>query len=106
NFMVLNTTARHNPLYYGLAYGTGEFSFQGPTDNMDIKIQARTNEGTIINIPLNAAGTITDRDFITFVAKDSSIVAPRNNSFQGLTMAMDLSVNPDAKINIFTDLGK
>jgi len=106
NFMVLNTTARHNPLYYGLAYGTGSFSFRGPTDDMDIKIQARTNEGTIINIPLNAAGTITDRDFITFVTKDSSVVAPKTNYFQGLTMVMDLSVNPDAKINIFTDLGK
>jgi len=106
NFMVLNTTARDNPLYYGLAYGTGNFSFQGPTDNMNINIQARTNEGTTINIPLNAAGTITDRDFITFVAKDSSIVPPKTSYFQGLTMTMDLSVNPDAKINIFTDLGK
>ena len=106
NFMVLNTTARDNPLYYGLAYGTGNFSFQGPTDNMDIKIQARTNEGTIINIPLNAAGTIIDRDFITFVSKDSSIVPAKTNYFQGLTMTMDLSVNSDAKINIFTDLGQ
>src|SRR5690606_985963 len=41
NFMVLNTTARDNPLYYGLAYGTGNFSFHGPVDNMNIKIQAR-----------------------------------------------------------------
>lgn len=106
NFMVLNTSARDNPLYYGLAYGTGDFSFQGPTDNMNIRIQARTNAGTTINIPLNAAGTITEQDFITFVTTDSTAAAPKTNYFQGLTMTMDLSVNPDAKINIFTDLGK
>jgi len=106
NFMVLNTTAKDNPLYYGIAYGTGSFRFHGPTNDMDINIEARTNEGTIINIPLNAAGTITDQDFITFVGKDST-VAPRNtNYFQGMTMAMDLSVSPDAEINIYTDLGK
>ncbi len=105
-FMVLNTTAKDNPLYYGLAYGTGSFSFQGPTDNMNIRIEAQTNSGTVINIPLNAAGTITDRDFITFVVKDSSLVVPKKNSFQGLTMTMDLTVDPEAEINIFTDLGK
>src|SRR5690606_15137793 len=69
-------------------------------------IQARTNEGTVINIPLNAAGTVTDRDFITFVAKDSTQVTPKVNYFQGLTMTMDLTVNPTAEVNIFTDLGK
>src|SRR5690606_38402189 len=106
NFMVLNTTARDNPLYYGLAYGTGDFSFHGPTDNMNINIQARTNDGTTINIPLNAAGVVSDRDFITFVAADSSLTEQKQNSFQGLTMTMDLSVSPDAEINLFTDLGK
>src|SRR5690606_28878079 len=106
NFMVLNTTAKDNPLYYGLAYGTGSFSFQGPTNNMNIRIDAQTNSGTVINIPLNAAGTITDRDFITFIVKDSSLAVPRKNYFQGLTMTMDLTVDPDAEINIFTDLGK
>ncbi|HUH20139.1 translocation/assembly module TamB domain-containing protein [Albibacterium sp.] len=106
NFMVLNTTAKDNPLYYGLAYGTGSFSFQGPTNNMNIRIDAQTNSGTVINIPLNAAGTITDRDFITFIVKDSSLGVPRKNYFQGLTMTMDLTVDPDAEINIFTDLGK
>ncbi len=106
NFMVLNTTAKDNPLYYGIAYGTGSFRFHGPTDDMDITIEARTNEGTVINIPLNAAGTITDQDFITFVSKDSTAAPRKTNYFQGMTMAMDLSVSPDAEINIYTDLGK
>src|SRR5690606_23981877 len=36
NFLVLNTTFRDNPLYYGTAYGTGKFSFNGPTNAMQM----------------------------------------------------------------------
>lgn len=105
NFMALNTTAKDNPLYYGVAYGTGSFKFNGPTDNMNIQITASTNRGTVINIPLNAAGEITDQDFITFVSADST-VTPKTNYFEGLTMTMDLTVDPESEVNIFTDLGK
>ncbi len=105
NFMVLNTTAKDNPLYYGLAYGTGTFKFNGPTDDMDIQIVANTDPGTVINIPLNAAGEITDQDFITFISADST-AAPKTNYFEGLTMTMDLTVDPESEVNIFTDLGK
>lgn len=105
NFMVLNTTAKDNPLYYGIAYGTGSFRFNGPTDDMDIQIVASTNRGTVINIPLNAPGEITDQDFITFVSADST-VTPKTNYFEGLTMTMDLTVDPESEVNIFTDLGK
>lgn len=105
NFMALNTTAKDNPLYYGVAYGTGSFRFNGPTDDIDIQIVAATNRGTVINIPLNAAGEITEQDFITFVNADST-ATPKPNSFEGLTMTMDLSVDPESEVNIFTDLGK
>src|SRR5690606_14905237 len=53
NFLVLNTSAKDNPMYYGIAYGTGTFSFHGPTDNMNIAINASTDEGTVFNLPLN-----------------------------------------------------
>src|SRR5690606_21064612 len=68
-------------------------------------IVANTDEGTVINIPLNAAGEITDQDFITFISADST-AAPKTNYFEGLTMTMDLTVDPESEVNIFTDLGK
>lgn len=106
NFMVLNTTAKDNPVYYGTAFGSGVFAFNGPTNDIDIRIAATTSEGTVFNIPLNSVGTLTDQDFITFVSKDTAQVEVRPHAFQGLTMTLDLNVTNEARANIYTDLGR
>ncbi len=106
NFMALNTTSKDNPLYYGLAYGTGVFRFNGPTNNMKINIDASTEEGTVFNIPLNSSETVGENDFITFVAKDSALTVKKPTSFNGLTMNFDLRVDEKTEVNIITDLGK
>lgn len=106
NFMALNTTAKDNPIYYGVAYGTGNFSFNGPTNDMRIIIDAKTEAGTVFNIPLNASATVSQTDFITFVAKDSSLNKPKETSFKGLTMNFELQIDENTEVNIFTDLGK
>src|SRR5690606_4481600 len=107
NFMALNTTARDNSDYYGTAYATGTFIFRGPTDNMDINIDAKTEAGTVFNIPLNSSEMVSDNQFISFVSKDSSDAPPkRQNVFKGLTMNFDLVVDQNSEVNIFTDLGR
>lgn len=106
NFMALNTTSKDNPLYYGVAYSTGVFSFNGPTNNMSIQIDAKTEAGTVFNIPLNSSATVGSTDFITFVAKDSSLNKPRETSFNGLTMNFQLEVDEASEVNIFTELGR
>ncbi len=106
NFMALNTTSKDNPLYYGVAYSTGVFSFNGPTDNMNIQIDAKTESGTVFNIPLNSSATVSSTDFITFVAKDSSLNKPKETSFNGLTMNFALEVDEASEVNIFTELGR
>ncbi len=106
NFMALNTTSKDNPLYYGVAYGTGVFTFKGPTNDMRIDIDAKTEAGTVFNIPLNSSATVSKNDFITFVARDSSLNKPKETSFKGLTMAFALQVDEASEVNIFTELGK
>ncbi|MEJ7778509.1 MAG: translocation/assembly module TamB domain-containing protein [Daejeonella sp.] len=106
NFMALNTTARDNPLYYGVAFGTGVFSFNGPTNDMSIQIDAKTEAGTVFNIPLNSSATVSKTDFITFVARDSSLNKPKETSFKGLTMNFELEVDENSEVNIFTEVGK
>ncbi len=107
DFLVLNTTFKHNPLYYGTAYGTGKFMFNGPTNAMRIGIQARTNANTRFHIPLNAVGTMTDNDFIRFVSHDTLATRhPSARLFNGLSMTMDLQVTPEAETSLYTDLGE
>ena len=106
NFMSLNTTAKDNPLYFGRAYATGDFSFKGPTDNMDIAINAKTERGTIFNLPLNSSETVSDKDFIAFISKDTTQTIKRANNFNGLTMNLKLRLDPNSLANIYTVLGK
>lgn len=106
NFMALNTTAKDNSVYYGKAYASGNFSFSGPTDNMVINIDAKTEKGTIFNLPLNSSETVSDKDFITFVSKDTTQIVKRKTSFNGLKMNFKLRVDPNSTANIYTVLGK
>lgn len=106
NFMALNTTSRDNSTYYGTAYGTGVFTFKGPTDDMLIDINAKTEAGTVFNIPLNSASKVGDNEFITFVAKDSTLTRKQLPAFNGVSMSFKLDVDEGSEVNIFTDLGK
>ncbi len=105
NFMALNTTEKDNPVYYGQAYGTGTFIFKGPTNRMYIDIDAKTEKGTVFNLPLNSSETVSSKDFITFVSKDTTKIIKKQNSFDGLTMNLKLDVDPNSVANIFTSLG-
>jgi hypothetical protein len=107
NFMALNTTFKDNRVYYGIAYGTGRFSFSGPTDNMNIDIKAKTEAGTVFNIPLNTSSVAEDYDFIRFVShKDTSKAVNRVRAFNGITLNFDLSVDEKTLVKITTDYGK
>lgn len=105
NFMALNTTAKDNDLYYGKAFSSGVFRFNGPTDALNIKIKAKTEAGTIFTIPLNGASTVGSNDFIVYLAKDSTQNKNVENFFKGLTMEFDLSVDENSQANILTEVG-
>lgn len=104
--LALNTTSKDNAIYFGKAYGTGKFSFRGPTNDMFIDIDAKTEKGTVFSLPLNSSETVTDKDFITFVSKDTTKVIKKQSSFEGLSMNFKLSVDPNTTVNIYTVLGK
>lgn len=106
NFMALNTTSKDNSVYFGKAYATGNFEFRGPTNKMRIDIDAKTEKGTLFNLPLNSSETVSDKDFITFVSKDTTKVVKKQGNFDGLTMNFKLRVDPNSTANIYTVLGK
>jgi hypothetical protein len=104
--LALNTTFKDNRLYYGTAYGTGTFNFNGPVDNMRINIKAKTDAGTIFNIPLNTSSTASDYDFIRYVnPHDTTRTVKHVNSFKGVTLNFDLSADEKSTVKIYTDYG-
>ncbi len=106
NLLALNTAFKDNRLYYGTAFATGKFSFQGPTDNMRIDIKAKTEEGTIFNIPLNSSSTASTYDFITYISRDSSKNVKKERSFNGVTLNFDLTIDERTLVKITTDYGQ
>ncbi|MBS1528383.1 MAG: translocation/assembly module TamB domain-containing protein, partial [Bacteroidetes bacterium] len=105
--LALNTTFKDNHLYFGTAYATGRFTFSGPTDQMNIDIKARTDAGTIFNIPLNTSSVAENYDFIKFVSHtDTMKMVQHPKAFYGITLNFDLSVDEKTTVKITTDYGK
>src|SRR5690606_34719146 len=83
------------------------FRLNGYTSAIDITIDARSESNTVITIPFNSAMTISDSDFIYFVSQDSieNEKHERRSLFKGLTMNMNITITPDAEVNLPTSLG-
>jgi hypothetical protein len=74
---------------------------------MSIDIKAKTEAGTVFNIPLNTSSVAEDYDFIKFVShKDTSKVDNKVRAFNGITLNFDLTVDEKTIVKITTNYGK
>jgi hypothetical protein len=104
NLRALNTSARDNEMFYGTASATGKVAITGPFDDIMMTINARTNEGTRMIIPINTGLSVSENDFIIFINEaDTSQKKTENYNVntKGFTMNMQLDVTPDAEIEIY-----
>jgi len=108
NFLVLNTTAKDNNLFYGTGIASGNIRFYGPTKNMVITANATTEKGTRIFIPIGNTGNIEKEEFINFVdLKDSTSrieLLEQKVDLRGLNLDFDLNITPDAYCEIIFDI--
>nr|WP_313809970.1 translocation/assembly module TamB domain-containing protein [Allomuricauda sp.] len=105
-FMILNTGFEEEALYYGTGFINGTGSIYGPTDALTIAVDATTARGTSLKIPLSDVTTVGDYSFINFIEKGSSEAFKEErvlDDYQGLEMAFDLAVTPDAEVEIVVD---
>ncbi|TAI48540.1 translocation/assembly module TamB [Flagellimonas allohymeniacidonis] len=105
-FMILNTGFNEEALYYGTGFINGTGSIFGPTDALNITVDASTAEGTSLKIPLSDVTSVGDYSFINFVEKEGVETFREERvlqDYQGLEMAFDLVVTPDAEVEIVVD---
>ncbi len=105
-FMILNTEFNEESLYYGTGFIDGTGSIYGPTDALTISVDATTARGTSLKIPLSDVTSVGDYSFINFIEKgeSESFTAERVlQDYQGLEMAFDLAVTPEAEVEIVVD---
>ena len=94
----------YDEMYYGTAVGTGKVKIFGPASNLNFSVNARSEPGTKIFIPLNNPGTVSDNDFISFVNKSDSTQLLNNQgqaTYSGVSMNVDVDVTNSAAIQLF-----
>jgi hypothetical protein len=105
NLLVLNTEPNFSDPYFGTGRLTGNATFRGPIDLVDIGIRATTERGTRFSIPLDADASRSSNDFIVFVNKDEPEVVVEERKFEvsGVNFLMNLTATPDAEFSIIFD---
>ncbi len=106
--LVLDTNDSDDAAYYGIAFIDGNASISGPTDGLFIKMEAKSEKGSALKIPINQAESVGDNSLIHFISEKEKnnikkgIVdnAPR---YKGLELEFDLDITPDAEVEVILD---
>lgn len=106
--LVLDTEASETALYYGTAFIQGTASISGPTDELEINVDATTEKGTEFKIPLNDTQTIGDNSYIYFLSPEEKVAKLKGEDIfieevKGLEINFDLNVTNDALVEIMVD---
>lgn len=101
-FLVLNTTKQSNELYYGTAYASGDASFNGPFDKLDIKINAKTEAGTKFYLPISEGDASGLPSYVHFKTAKKKIQR-QEDEFPINSLVMDVEATNDAKVEIIFD---
>jgi autotransporter translocation and assembly factor TamB len=106
--LVLNTKDSEESLYYGTAFMSGKASIYGPTDELVIKVDGSTAQGTVFKIPLNDVESFGDNSYIHFLTPEEKKARLNGEDLvetevKGLKLKFDLNVDQNADIEIVID---
>ena len=109
-FMVLNTDRKLNNLYYGTAFSTGRLTCTGTPEDLAIRIDAKTDPGTRLFLPLDNQTELARSSFIKFISYGPTgdtvrtgrpdSLATAGPDLSGLRLTMNLDVTPDAQLEV------
>ena len=104
-FLVLNTIDHEDAAYYGTAFIDGSASIVGPTSGLVINVNAKSEKGTDIKIPINNAQSISDNEYIHFITEKekNNVGNPTEfgrQKYSGLELNFDLDIYENANIEV------
>jgi len=106
DMMCLNTTETMNNLFYGNAFASGQMRFHGDLDHIQLDIVAKSEAGTLINIPLSGPEEITESGMVRFVkreARKESVQDAYKVDLSGIAMNLELEITPAAEVKMIFD---
>ncbi|MCS6991782.1 MAG: translocation/assembly module TamB domain-containing protein [Chitinophagales bacterium] len=104
-FLLLQTTAADDSLFYGTAVASGMLTFRGPATAPEIVADMRTERGTRISIPIYSSSSVATHSFVEFRnPKAPRTTLPASSApIQSLSMAFNVEVTPDAQFRLIFD---
>ena len=106
-FLCLNTKAKDNEQYYGTAYADGLITFKGLLSQLQMYVNARSEKGTVLYVPINYDTDVSTDNFYTFINKEEKKEGEGEEgglSFSGMRMDFDFEMTPDAEIQFIFDM--
>src|SRR5690606_19680488 len=102
NLLVMNTTSKHNDLFYGRVFRQGAFSLFGPPETLDISATAIIHEGSESTINTGATKIESESSLVRFIPENQEETAD-DGPPKGMQIDLEISASPLTTINLIFD---
>lgn len=106
--LALNTKDSEDAAYFGTAFINGNATIKGPTNGLVIDVNAASEKGTDIKIPINDSDAISENSYIHYLTKEEKYNKGVTNTaitrnYNGLQMNFEFKITKDANIEVILD---
>ncbi len=107
--LALDTQYSEEAAYYGTAFIDGIATITGPTSGLLINVDARSETGTDIKIPINNTEAVGSNSYIHFLSPKEKYnleqgIAQTTRNYSGLELKMEFDITEDANIEVILDV--
>ena len=91
--------------FYGTLLASAQGTVNGRVDSLQVNVNARTNPGSRLTVPVSDQKQVKAHNYITFVGDESSSTSRRKTKQQNqhLNVEANISITPDVQINLPMD---
>ena len=106
--LALDTKDTEDAAYFGMAFINGNATIKGPTNNLEIKVQAKSEKGTAVKIPINNVESVVENSFLHFITPKEKFnlkkgIIEKGSNYKGLDLEFDFDITPDAEVEVILD---
>ena len=106
--LVLDTKDSEDAAYFGTAFINGNATIKGPSNGLFIKVDAKSEKGSALKIPINNAESVSENSFIHFVTPKEKFnlqkgIVDKRKNYNGLELEFDLEITPNAEVEVILD---
>ncbi len=106
--LALDTQDSEDAAYFGTAFINGTARISGPTSGLFIKVDASSEKGTNVKIPINDAVSSGTSSFIHILTPEEKYnlqrgITQTERNYNGLEMEFNFDITPDAEVEVILD---